>query len=224
MKHYTLSRADIGQASIPAFGKLWMVNEFIGRILPGDVGKRVYLRGGILQVENDAQRTARLTYNPNQFDTNVAWLQFMGDRHAREASGPTTSQSQRELRLMRIAFDWAMKYPHGQSAPLAKTDHVCQALHNHNPADYDATLAAPCCGCPTGCGLPAVMHLFRVTAYVHENPMHENVATVFCEPCGDDALESGQFCVGEDLLEPACDSRCREYPMTPCPIHKGGQS
>ena len=43
-----------------AFGRVWMALDFIGRILPGDVGKRVYQVGGILQVENDEQRARRL--------------------------------------------------------------------------------------------------------------------------------------------------------------------
>lgn len=180
MKHYTITTEDVGKAHIRAFGKTWPVNWFLGRILTCDVGKRVYLRGGVLQVENEEQHMARIA------------------------------------------------------------NRLCQALHNHNPADYDSALAAPRCGCPTGCGMIAVLHLFRVTAYVHESPIYENVATVFCAPCGGDALESGLYCAGDDLLEPhhgpgciermqddtgqPCDSRCREWPMNPCPIHKGGQS
>ncbi len=37
---------------------------------------------------------------------------------------------------------------------------------------------------------------------VHETPIHDGEPTDFCEPCGDKALESGTFCVGDDLLEP----------------------
>ncbi len=206
MRHYTLTTEDVGKAHLRAFGQVWPVSGFIGRILPRDVGKRVYVRGNtvggqILQVENDEQRAARISSGPtSQFDDNVAWLQFMSDRYAN--CGPAGWESPRELRMMRIAFDWAMTYPKGQSAPPAKTDRLCQALHNHNPEDYDAKMAAPRCGCPTGCGMMAVLHLFRITAYVHESPIYVDVATVFCEPCGDDALESGLYCVGDDLLEP----------------------
>lgn len=60
MRYYTLSREDIGIAHLAAFGRLWPVSDFMGRILSGDVGKRVYLRDGVLQVENDEQRTARV--------------------------------------------------------------------------------------------------------------------------------------------------------------------
>jgi len=31
----------------------------LGRILPGDLGKRVYLTGSIIQIENDEQRAKR---------------------------------------------------------------------------------------------------------------------------------------------------------------------
>lgn len=50
---------DIGKTTFRAFGKSWLVSGFIGRVLPGDVGKRVYLVGDILQVENDEQRAKR---------------------------------------------------------------------------------------------------------------------------------------------------------------------
>ena len=58
-KPYTLKQADVGKHTIRAFGYVWLVSNFMGQVLPGDVGKRVYWRGGILQVENDAQRDAR---------------------------------------------------------------------------------------------------------------------------------------------------------------------
>lgn len=57
--HYALTTEDVGQPIIHAFGQTWMVDGFIGKILPGDVGKRVYIVGEILQVENDEQRDAR---------------------------------------------------------------------------------------------------------------------------------------------------------------------
>lgn len=56
---YTLTTEDVGRPTLRIFGRTWLVSGFIGRILPGDVGKRVYLVGGILQVENDEQRAAR---------------------------------------------------------------------------------------------------------------------------------------------------------------------
>jgi hypothetical protein len=57
---YTLKEHDVGKCTIHAFGKAWAVVNFIGRIYPDDVGKRVYEVNGILQVENDAQRKSRL--------------------------------------------------------------------------------------------------------------------------------------------------------------------
>jgi hypothetical protein len=56
---YTLTAADVGKRTICAFGRTRMVSDFLGRVLPGDVGKRVYLIDGILQAENDEQRAAR---------------------------------------------------------------------------------------------------------------------------------------------------------------------
>lgn len=55
-----IRQADVGRAAFKAFGRSWLCCDFIGRILPGDVGKRVYLVGNILQVENDGQRAERL--------------------------------------------------------------------------------------------------------------------------------------------------------------------
>lgn len=51
--------SDVGQPFIEAFGETWSVADFIGRIMQRDVGKRIYKRGDILQVENDEQRNAR---------------------------------------------------------------------------------------------------------------------------------------------------------------------
>ena len=197
MKHYTLTIEDVDKPHLKAFGRVWPVSGFLGRILPNDVGKHVYLRGGILQIENDEQRKARVAADhTSMFDDDVAWLQFLADLKER-GCGPLQDID----RITRIAFNWARRYPKGQSTPMAKTDRLCQALHNHNSEDYDAMRAAPRCGCPTGCGVPAVLHLFLVTSYVHETPRYDDVATVFCEPCGEDALESGQYCAGDDLLE-----------------------
>ncbi len=59
MSYYTITEADVGQHAICCFGKFWPVEEFLGRVLPHDVGKRVYLRGEIVQVENNEQRDRR---------------------------------------------------------------------------------------------------------------------------------------------------------------------
>lgn len=56
----TITEADRHRPFFRAFGTVWLKSSFIGRILPGDVGKRVYLVDGILQVENDAQRERRV--------------------------------------------------------------------------------------------------------------------------------------------------------------------
>ena len=59
-KYYTLQASDVRRPLLIAFGQAWPVVNFIGRVLPQDVGKRVYLVGDILQVENDDQRAKRL--------------------------------------------------------------------------------------------------------------------------------------------------------------------
>jgi hypothetical protein len=56
----TLTHAHVGKTHLRAFGRTWLFSSFIGRVLPTDVGKRVYLYDGILQVENDEQRARRL--------------------------------------------------------------------------------------------------------------------------------------------------------------------
>lgn len=59
-RHYReLTIADVGRARLKAFGKTWLCADFIGQVLPQDVGKRVYLVGDILQVENDEQHASR---------------------------------------------------------------------------------------------------------------------------------------------------------------------
>ncbi len=238
MKHYTIKTEDVGVPHLRAFGQTWPVTGFMGRILKRDVGKRVYLRGGILQVENDEQYMARTSCGQPEakfesaasyrdgrhrvgildldaFEVNVAWLEF-------EANWEHLNPE--DLRLMRIAFDWAMEYHQP-----AKTDHLCQSQQtNHNPADFEAISAhlAPAtrCGCPTGCGMLAVLPLFRVTAYVHESPIYDTLPVDFCEGCGDDALESGLYCVGDDLLEPHHGPDCIHRMSADAGVGEGGQS
>lgn len=55
----TIAQEDVGRSLFEAFGRKWPTTSFIGRITSLDVGKRVYLRGGVLQVENNEQRDAR---------------------------------------------------------------------------------------------------------------------------------------------------------------------
>ena len=57
--YYVLAPGDVGRLVIPMFGRQISVASTMGRILPADVGKRVYLRGQILQMENDKQRAER---------------------------------------------------------------------------------------------------------------------------------------------------------------------
>ena len=50
-----ITKYDVGKMVFNAIGRSWLTVNFIGRILPQDVGKRVYLVGDILQVENKEQ-------------------------------------------------------------------------------------------------------------------------------------------------------------------------
>ena len=55
-----ITQADVGKVLFPAFGRKWAVSEFIGRIMPQDVGKRVYkVAPDMVQVENNEQRARR---------------------------------------------------------------------------------------------------------------------------------------------------------------------
>lgn len=71
---YTIRATDVGKRTILAFGQRWPVEDFIGRILKRDVGKRVYSFGDYLQVENDEQLRRRLgpTKNPTRKSTRKA--------------------------------------------------------------------------------------------------------------------------------------------------------
>lgn len=60
---YTIQGRDVNKPVITAFGQKWLVQNFMGQILPADVGKRVFKAGDILQVENDEQRDRRDAYS-----------------------------------------------------------------------------------------------------------------------------------------------------------------
>jgi len=66
VKYYQIKRTDVHRPCLKCFGRVHLVSGFLGRILPGDVGKRIYCvkndagDSDVLQVENDEQRTARL--------------------------------------------------------------------------------------------------------------------------------------------------------------------
>jgi hypothetical protein len=56
----TLQEQDIGQSSIKVNGRHWYIASAIGRVLPDDVGKRVFVNNSVISVENDQQRDKRL--------------------------------------------------------------------------------------------------------------------------------------------------------------------
>lgn len=211
MRYYTLTRADVGKPHIAAFGQTWPVNGFLGRVMNFDVGKRVYLRGGVLQVENAEQYEARKAHSPTTtFDDDVAWLRFLASWE-RRASGPPLTTPERDARLMRIAFDWARAHPQGREPRPESKQSWCEC-RVEDVSDHS-------------CQHRAVLHLFRVTSMVHETPIHDDAPTDFCEPCGDKALESGAFCVGDDLLESHHGPECVKRMYASAGVsEEGGQS
>lgn len=97
--YYELTVADVGRATIRAFGRVWPTSGFIGRVLPGDVGKRVYQCGDILQVENNEQRDKRLTSKTDSA-TPRPWTHeayFSQDfRWIKDATGHTVASTSNE--------------------------------------------------------------------------------------------------------------------------------
>ena len=57
---YEIEPDDIGKRFLRAFGRGWALSDVLGYVQHGDVGKRLYLVDGILQVENNEQRDARV--------------------------------------------------------------------------------------------------------------------------------------------------------------------
>lgn len=58
-----VGKRSIGAAKCPRCGHLEQpipIGDAIGRVQPGDVGKRVYDVDGVIQVENNEQRDAHL--------------------------------------------------------------------------------------------------------------------------------------------------------------------
>lgn len=57
---FEIKPEHVGKGYTQAFDRTWQVACFIGRIFASDVGKYVFLRGDVLQVESDEQRARRL--------------------------------------------------------------------------------------------------------------------------------------------------------------------
>jgi len=62
-----ISKRDVNKAIFWANGRPYLTADFIGRIIPQDVGKRVHLVGeNVLQVENAEQFAARMGNKSNK--------------------------------------------------------------------------------------------------------------------------------------------------------------
>ena len=63
---HTITEADVGRSHIPkacpccGHRQPIVISGLMGRVLPIDIGKRIYDVGGVLQVENNEQRDKRL--------------------------------------------------------------------------------------------------------------------------------------------------------------------
>lgn len=81
--HYTLTEDDVGRLTIQAFGRIWRVADFIGRVLPQDAGKRVYWSTHCLglQVENREQYTRRLVAEAGAMADDLAEALTESDPH-----------------------------------------------------------------------------------------------------------------------------------------------
>lgn len=64
--YYEIAPEDVGKPYLRLWGRMWPVQDFLGRVFKQDVGKRVYLRGGVLQVENPEQMAARLAHSEDE--------------------------------------------------------------------------------------------------------------------------------------------------------------
>ena len=91
--HYEIRQEDVGKRSLSLFGRGWSVADFMGRILPGDVGKRIFLVGDILQVENDEQR-----------DKRRAWRGVFNLPDADSVQPLSVAEVAKELRLLSDAL------------------------------------------------------------------------------------------------------------------------
>ena len=56
----TIQTSDIGKTNLKSHGVTYRVGDVIGPVQICDIGKRVYEVDGILQVENNEQRDARM--------------------------------------------------------------------------------------------------------------------------------------------------------------------
>lgn len=101
-EYYTLTRADVDRPVLRAFGRVWLVTNFIGHIHLRDVGKRVYLRDGVLQVENDEQRARRCNVEDQERSREVIQVIriFDGKRYQFEVQ----ANGEAELKLFRRGF------------------------------------------------------------------------------------------------------------------------
>lgn len=58
--YYVIQEGDVGKRRLFMFDRNWSLSDTLGYVQPIDVGKRMYLRDGVLSVENNEQRDKRV--------------------------------------------------------------------------------------------------------------------------------------------------------------------
>lgn len=205
MKFYTITSADVGQLVIIAFDhRMWPVVDFMGRILPTDVGKRVYLdyaedgHTPFLQVENNEQRAARweteehitssMGYLQNVLRCVNSWLSTAGRYCEGDRTlGNVLEHIKAAQRQLHAAEAMAQRGP-----PVGPTRPTCECADSLCGATVADTGDHPGGRPPSAtCIQPAIMRLFPVN--IEGGPVD------FCGGCGDNALQSGAFATCEDV-------------------------
>lgn len=123
--YFTIAHADVGAFSIRAFNRAWPVGGFIGRVMLQDVGKRVYLIGGVLQVENHEQFAARLAAE-------------------HEAKAEANDRCECEEHTCKLTLDTGM-HPAGPVCGLPGVMHLFPLQRGNEPAVF-----CECCGDDAG--------------------------------------------------------------------------
>jgi hypothetical protein len=72
-EYYTITPEDVNKRFLRIFNKGWLLSDLCGYIQLIDVGKRIYLINGILQMENQEQFTRRMWESLNSKQNEEAY-------------------------------------------------------------------------------------------------------------------------------------------------------